>query len=316
LAAPLRAAGTTLPVGRSVTVEVPATSANLGPGFDCFGLALDWTESVQLEVLESGYRIDVSGEGADQLPRNESHLILRSALIGLADLGEAAPGLALTCHNTIPHGRGLGSSSAAIVAGLAAAQALTGRQLDRSWLLGHADAIEGHPDNVAAAVFGGFTLAYDGPAGITAASGRVSPDLGVVLFVPDTPVATSAARGLLPALVPHQDAAANAGRAALLVHAMAGDLRLLPEATRDWLHQDQRQSAMPQSYELMQRLRGRGFAAVISGAGPTVLVLGPVSAQQQLVAEPQPGFHARAVGIGTGARVTGHGAPTHCREKK
>ena len=124
-----------------MTVEVPATSANLGPGFDCFGLAFDWRESVTLEVVASGYRIDVTGEGAETIPRDESHLILRSALVGLADLGLSAPGLALTCHNTIPHGRGLGSSSAAIVAGLCAAQGLAGRPIDRQWTLGHADAI-------------------------------------------------------------------------------------------------------------------------------------------------------------------------------
>jgi homoserine kinase len=305
-----------LAVGRSVTVEVPATSANLGPGFDCFGLALDWVESVKLEVLESGYRIDVSGEGAEQLPRNESHLILRSALVGLADLGYRAPGLGLTCHNTIPHGRGLGSSSAAIVAGLAAAQGLTGQALDPAWLIGHADAIEGHPDNVAAAVLGGFTLAYDGPRGVTAVRAAVAPRLGVLIFVPDNPVATSAARGLLPAEVPHGDAAANAGRSALLVHALGGDLDRLAEATRDWLHQDYRQSAMPQSYELMQELRGRGFAAVISGAGPTVLVLGADEDLRPLAQQGHPGFRARTLGVGPGTRLVCDDAPaTHPNEK-
>jgi homoserine kinase len=177
-----------LPVGRSATVEVPATSANLGPGFDCFGLALAWRERVRLEVTDSGYALEVTGEGAEQLPRDESHLILRSALVGLADLGARAPGLRLTCHNTIPHGRGLGSSSAAIVAGLAAAQALTGRPLDLSWLVRHADAIEGHPDNVAAATYGGFVLAYDATDGLAVVRGRLADGLAAVLFVPTTPV--------------------------------------------------------------------------------------------------------------------------------
>jgi len=158
---------------RSVTVEVPATSANLGPGFDCFGLALDWRERVNLAVIEHGYQIEVSGEGAAELPRDESHLIIRAALVGLADLGARAPGLWLGCRNTIPHGRGLGSSSAAIVAGLVAAAGLADLKVTPNWLLGHATAIEGHPDNVAAAIYGGFVLAYQGRSGVTAAQGRV-----------------------------------------------------------------------------------------------------------------------------------------------
>ena len=173
-----------LPVGRAATVEVPATSANLGPGFDCFGLALDWYERVHLEVIEAGYSIDVSGEGADAIPRDESHLIIRSALVGLADLGFDAPGLALHCRNTIPHGRGLGSSSAAIVAGLAAAAALAERDGDERWLLAHANAIEGHPDNVSAAIHGGFVLAYEAN-GIQVARGDVSPDVRAAVFIPD-----------------------------------------------------------------------------------------------------------------------------------
>ncbi len=289
--------------GLSVTIKVPATSANLGPGFDCFGLALDWTETIQLQVVESGYQIDVSGEGAERLPRDESHLILRSALFGLAELGVTAPGLRLTCHNTIPHGRGLGSSSAAIVAGLLAASSLAGRDVDKAWLLGHADAIEGHPDNVAAAIYGGFVLAYDGLSGITVAEGQVAAGLGVVVFVPSNAVATSAARGLLPDQVPHSDAAANSGRAALLVHAMAGDPALLWDATRDWLHQDYRQRAMPESYELMKLLRGLGHAAVISGAGPTVLVLGKASDLESLAERSFPGFYSRTAAVGPGARM-------------
>src|SRR5215208_7214636 len=128
--------------GRSVTVEVPATSANLGPGFDCFGIALDWRERVYLAVIEHGYQIEVSGEGAAELPRDESYLIIRAALVGLADLGVRAPGLWLSCRNTIPHARGLGSSSAAIVAGLMAAAGLAQIQVTSGWLLRHANAIE------------------------------------------------------------------------------------------------------------------------------------------------------------------------------
>ena len=300
--------------GQTVTVQVPATSANLGPGFDCFGLALDWCESVTLEVIESGYQIDVTGEGADHLPRDESHLILRSALVGLADLGFSAPGLRVSCHNTIPHGRGLGSSSAAIVGGLFAARSLVGGTVDRAWLLGHADAIEGHPDNVAAAIFGGFVLAYDGPAGVSVARARLADAFRVVLFVPETRVATSAARGLLPDQVPHGDAAANAGRAALLVHALTAEPGLLLDATRDWLHQDYRQRAMPESYELMKDLRSRGLAAVISGAGPTVLVLGQAAELAGLESWGRPGFRTIRAGVGPGVRRVGQDAPVDATE--
>lgn len=294
------APGRRLRPGDSVAVEVPATSANLGPGFDCFGLALDWREQVRLDVLESGYQIDVTGEGADQVPRDESHLILRSALVGLADLKVSAPGLGLVSHNVLPHGRGLGSSSAAIVAGLLAAQRLAGADEDQGWLLRHADAIEGHPDNVAAAIYGGFVLAYDGPQGVTVASSSLAPGLGLVLFIPETPVATSATRNLLPQQVGHSEAAANAGRAALLVSALtSGAYDRLWDATRDWLHQDYRARAMPASYDLLTRLRGQGYAAVISGAGPSVLVLGEAAGLDSLRGHRVPGF--RTVGAAPGA---------------
>lgn len=289
--------------GHAVRVEVPATSANLGPGFDCFGLALDWRESVRLEAIDAGYQIDVSGESADAMPRDESHLIIRSALVGLADLGLSAPGLRLTCRNTIPQGRGLGSSAAAIVAGLLASQALAGHPEDRAWLLDHAQAIEGHPDNVAAAIYGGFVMAYDGPGGVAVASGEIADGLDVVLLIPSAAVSTRAARGLLPDTVPHVDAAANAARAALLVHALAREPALLWEATRDWLHQDYRQSAMPTSYELLKSLRGQGYAAVISGAGPTVMVLGRSADLADLATRAPSGFRVVKTRAGKAATV-------------
>lgn len=292
-----------LTAGRSVTVEVPATSANLGPGFDCFGLALDWRERVNLAVIEQGYHIEVSGEGAAELPRDESHLIIRSALVGLADLGVGTPGLWLGCRNTIPHGRGLGSSSAAIVAGLAGAAGLAQVQVAPDWLLGHANAIEGHPDNVAAAIYGGFVLAYEGRSGVRVAHGRVDPSIGAALFIPETSLATEAARSLLPEMVPHVDATANSGRAALLVHAMASEPELLYDATHDWLHQGYREAAMPRSYELMKSLRGQGFAAMISGAGPSVLVLGRKADLAALEDQQTTGFALRLSGVGSAASI-------------
>ena len=295
--------GRAVEVGRAVTVAVSATSANLGPGFDCLGLALDWREQVDLTVLESGFVIEVSGEGADRIPRDESHLIIRSALVGLADLGVHVPGLRLAGHNTIPHGRGLGSSSAAIVAGLVAASGLAEVELDRAWVLRHANAIEGHPDNVAAAVYGGLIMAYESPNGVQAVCGRLHPEIGAAVLIPDGAVETARARGLLPEQVPHVDAAANAGRAALLVHALADDPDRLWDATRDWLHQHYREPAMPRSYALVTALRAAGYAAVISGAGPSVLVLGRVTQLADLEAFPAPGFGSRRCGVGPGAQL-------------
>ena len=287
--------------GRTVTVEVPATSANVGPGFDCFGLALDWRERVKLAVIGDGYRIEVSGEGAAELPRDESHLIIRAVLVGLADLGVQAPGLWLDCRNTIPHARGLGSSSAAIVAGLWAAAGLAETTARPEWLLRHATAIEGHPDNVAAAIYGGFVLAYEGRAGVTVAQGNVHPSIAAALFIPETSVGTESARGLLPEMVPHVEAAANSGRAALLVHAMASEPDRLYDASCDWLHQGYREAAMPRSYELMKSLRGQGFAAMISGAGPCVLVLGARTDLAILQDQQVAGFSVRLSEIGAAA---------------
>jgi len=300
-----------LPAGTTVTVEVPATSANLGPGYDCFGLALSWRERVELSVVEGGHLVEVTGEGADVLPRDASHLLLRSALHGLHDLGSSVPGLRLRCHNTIPHGRGLGSSSAAIVAGLLAALALTEGHREeigdpRRWLLQHADAIEGHPDNVAAAIAGGFVIAWGTPGAVRVVTSPVHPDVAVTVFVPDTPVATKAARGLLPPVVPHGEAAQNAGRSALLVHALARDPDLLLDGTADRLHQDYRRPAMPQTWELVQQLRGQGHAAVVSGAGPTVLVLG--RGRDLAGLGDRPGFRRMPLAVGTAAAVL---APAH-----
>jgi homoserine kinase len=292
-----------LSAGRSVAVEVPATSANLGPGFDCFGLALDWRERVNLAVIEQGFQIDVSGEGAAELPRDESHLIIRSALVGLADLGVRAPGLWLSCRNTIPHARGLGSSSAAIVAGLMAAAGLAQIQVTSGWLLRHANAIEGHPDNVAAAIHGGFVMAYQGRTGVTVAQGSIDTSIGAALFIPEASVATQAARALLPVAVPHVDAAANSGRAALLVHALASEPELLFEATCDWLHQGYREPSMPRSHELMKSLRGQGLAAMISGAGPSVLVLGRWPELARLQDQQAAGFSLRLSRIGSAAEI-------------
>jgi len=257
-----------------VRVRVPATSANLGPGFDAFGLALTLYDELVVTPGGSGVTVQVSGCGADDVPLDESHLVVRSIRYGLEALGVEVPGFTLRCENRIPHGRGLGSSSAAIVGGLAAAYGLAGEPVDRERLLRMANELEGHPDNVAAAVYGGFTVAWlDGEDGRAV---RLDPadGLGAVAYVPSTRVLTKEARGLLPSVVPHGDAAANAGKAALLVVALTQRPELLLTATEDRLHQEFREPAMPESLALVHKLRGSGLAAIVSGAGPTVVVLG------------------------------------------
>ena len=295
---------TTVLPGASVRVAVPATSANLGPGFDSFGLALDWRDSFTCTVTSGGYETLVTGEGAGRLPAGADHLVISALLAGLHDLDHTVPGLRLEAHNTIPHGRGLGSSAAAIVGGLLAARALSGQDRDDAWLLRLAAAIEGHPDNVAAAVHGGFVIAYAERDRVRAVRCRVAADLAAVVLVPGTSVPTSTARGLLPDQVPHLDAARNAARAGLLVHALAEDPELLLAATEDWLHTRYRRSAMPDSYELTSSLRRRGHAAVISGAGPSVLVLGSRLRLAELVREPVAGFAVHALEVGRGAEIT------------
>ncbi|XNZ00822.1 homoserine kinase [Micrococcus luteus] len=266
-----------LPVGRSVRVAVPATSANLGPGFDTLGLALELRDEVTFTVVDGPSTARVTGEGQDSLPDDGTHLIVRLALEHLARRGATAPGLALEAHNVIPHSRGLGSSAAAVVAALAGADGLLepGDRLDADGLLDACARREGHPDNVAPALAGGATASWidDATGGFRTAGLRLHPDVVPVIAVPDTRLATHTARGLLPETVPHAVAAAQAGRAALLSHALAEDPELLLPATRDWLHQDFRAAAMPDSARLITALRRAGHAAVVSGAGPTVLVL-------------------------------------------
>jgi len=258
---------------RVVRVRVPATSANLGPGYDTFGLALSRFDEVSAEVTGSGLLIEV--DGPDEVALDESHLVVRSLRATLERLGGQPPGLRLHCRNEIPHGRGLGSSAAAIVAGVELARGLVvdGRQhLDDDTALALATELEGHPDNVAACLLGGFTIAWlsDGAGRAV----RLEPEaIRPVVFVPGEASATHAALAALPATVPHADAAFNAARAALLVAGLTGRPDLLLTATEDRLHQHYRAAGMPASSGLVARLRSAGLAAVISGAGSSVLAL-------------------------------------------
>ncbi len=263
---------------QAVHVSVPASSANLGPGFDAMALALSLRDDVIVQVTdEPGLTVDVAGEGQGIVRTDGKNLVVRALRAGFKALGGQPRGLALVCANRIPHGRGLGSSAAAIVGGLAAARWLTVGGDDRlplPTMLAMAAAIEGHPDNVAAALGGHLSLAWTSPTGdVTSRSLPVVPGISPLVFVPRTQVSTAKARRLLPATVPHPDAALNAGRAALLVAALTSDPSLLFDATEDRLHQSYRAPAMPRSSKLVLRMRAAGLPAVISGAGPTVLVL-------------------------------------------
>jgi homoserine kinase len=255
-----------------VAVRVPASSANLGPGFDALGLALDLHDEISAEVVDAGLEIRVTGEGRDGVPLDETHLVVQAMHAAFDLLGGRPPGLRLSCTNAIPHGRGLGSSAAAIVGGVLLARALVGggdELLDDASAFQLTVDLEGHPDNVAAAFFGGLTIAWvDGAA---AAVERLDTDVSVTVFVPPTAVSTEKARGLLPETVTHRDAAVNAGRAALLVAALTGAPHRLISATEDRLHQSYRAEAMPDSYKLLRALRVEGVPTIISGAGPTVL---------------------------------------------
>ena len=282
-------------------LRVPATSANLGPGFDSLGLAWDLCDRVRVRVARE-YAVEVTGEGAGDVPRGPDHLIIATLLGALRDLGgPVPPAVALEAENAIPHARGLGSSAAAVVAGLLAAWtwARPGRPVDERWLLRRARAVEGHLDNAAPALLGGLTLVVPGEDRVLRLP--LDPRVAGAAFVPGDALATRAARGVLPPTVPHTAAAANAGAAGLLGHALAGAPEELLAATRDRLHQPYRAPLMPASAALVERLRDAGAAAVVSGAGPTVVVLG--TAAELAGIAPATGFRVRRLRPGPRASV-------------
>ena len=284
-------------------VRVPATSANLGPGFDALGLALRWYDDVVLEAHDDAVVVDVTGEGADAVDRGAANLVVRAAVAAFDAMGVRPAGLALTCTNRIPHARGLGSSAAAIVAGASAARALVAggsELLDDAALLQLCSDLEGHPDNVAACLLGGLTIAYMVDGVPRAVRLSVRPEIAPVLLIPPTTASTTQARGMLPDLVPHAVAAANAGRAALLVAALTVDPGLLLAATEDRLHQAYRAPAMPETADLVTALRADGIPAAVSGAGPTVLALPLSGDAAQLSSRAPSGWSAHVVDVDTG----------------
>jgi len=283
---------------KPVVVRAPASSANLGPGFDAFGLALSLHDVAVARVTGGGLDIEVSGEGGETAAVGEAHLVVQAMRAAFDVLGGQPPGLSLRSLNAIPHSRGLGSSAAAIVTGILAARGLAREGADLlpdDAVLALAARLEGHPDNVAACLHGGLTISWtplpagpaygpgpdpaslvDGPGPLAPPSPRVVrlpvlEEIQPVVFVAEESLATQTARGALPAAVPHRDAVANAARSALLVAALTRVPDVLFDATQDFLHQPYRAMVMPRTADLLRRLRAAGVAAVVSGAGPSVL---------------------------------------------
>jgi homoserine kinase len=286
-----------------ISVRVPATAANLGPGFDCLGLALDLCNDVTIDTAERP-AVRWEGEGADELPTDGSDMISR-AMSWVADaVGRRLPPLALSARNRIPLERGLGSSASACVAGIVAAHRLLGLELEPDGALGMAEAIEGHPDNAAAAIHGGLTIAYRADDGACGAI-RLEPHAGLrpVVLVPEhLRLSTSRARDALPAMVSLGDASFNVGRAALAVVALADRPHLLAEALEDRLHQAVRLRAVPEAAAVLERTRAAGVPACVSGAGPGLLAF---EAAGRTVPDPGPGWRLIHVAPrGIGAEVT------------
>jgi homoserine kinase len=307
--------GERLRAGVSVRVRVPASSANLGPGFDSIGCALGLWDACTVTVGDRpGLAVTVAGEGEGTVPLDATHLVHRAMQLAWVELGVRPPdGLVLDCRNEVPHGRGLGSSATAIVTGIVAAAALQdvtrglpGDDVDLAFVNSLASRLEGHPDNASASVHGGVTLSWAQDAGGATTTVRlpVHADVDPVVFLPEVQLSTAKARSVLPLQVRLTDAAANSARSALLTHALGSAPEHLLAATAEWLHQEARRSSYAGSMALVDRLRADGHAAVISGAGPSVLVLAVRDRVEQVTAYGGNGWRVLAPGIPTsGARV-------------
>jgi homoserine kinase len=301
-----------LPAGLISTAVVSASSANLGPGFDSIGLALNLCDEIVVETTESGLEVVVEGESADQVPRGPSHLVVRAVQHGLQAAGVSADGLVVRCRNVIPHSRGLGSSAAAVVGGLAAANGLVAQTdstpLSHSQLIQLSSEFEGHPDNAAAAVLGGAVVSWIDRSGerpgYSAVPLRLHPDIRLFLAIPEERSLTAETRVLLPAQVSHEEARFNVSRAALLVVALTERPDLLLTATEDALHQPQRAAVMPASAEYMRVFRRCGVSATLSGAGPSVIALTtePQLPREALEYGPANGFSITELTAGNGVR--------------
>ena len=289
-------------------VSVPASSANIGPGFDSLAIALDLRDHYAAQILDDAvFDVDVTGEGADEVKKDKNHLVIKAMMKGFDFMGAKPRGIALRALNNTPHGRGLGSSSSAIIGGLVLSRLLVlggEEMLTDEDIITLATELEGHPDNIAAALLGGATIAWmdstlsEKPIA-RAVKIHVDEKIKSIVFVPENHLATSKARKLLPETIPHSDAVLNTSHAALLVQALSHRPDLLFAATEDHLHQNYRAEAMPKSAALLKKLRAAGVAATISGAGPSVLVLHTGSEQDtdDIIHAAGSGFSAKKLAI-------------------
>ncbi len=303
---------TEIPVGTTVDVKVPGSSANLGPGFDTLGLALSIYDYVTVEVIETDLEVHVTGEGAGEVPLDERHLVVRALRAGLNEADVTVPGIKVTCHNSIPQSRGLGSSASAAVAGVAAANGLAGGTLSDSTLIQLASTFEGHPDNAAASILGQSVVSWtnvpvDGHTApqYFASSMAVHPDIEATAFIPEIHASTDAVRRVLPSDVSHTDARFNVSRTAVMTVALRDNPDLLWEGTRDRLHQTYRAEVLPITAEWVNRLRNLGYPAFLSGAGPTVLVLSTEPVDVALITEAQQrGIRVEKLQVADGVKIT------------
>jgi len=268
-----------------ITVNVPATTANLGPGFDCLGLALDWWNTMRVEPAQE-MQVQLRGD-SEGLAADTSNTTIVAMQELFKHLNQPLPPLRVTMTNRIPIGRGFGSSAAAIVGGLVAANTLAGNQLSQDALLALANEIEGHPDNTSAALLGGLTIIVEDAGKLVSA--RLAPPRNwrAVVFVPKQALSTKFARSVLPKKLTRADAVFNIGRAALLTYAFAnGDTTLLNIATQDRLHQPYREPLVVGMKEMLDAVRAAGASgAALSGAGPSLIAFAPNSARAARVRE-------------------------------
>jgi homoserine kinase len=300
-----------------VSVSVPASTANLGAGFDCLALALDLYNTVDFEEIESGLEITVEGEGAGQVPRDETNLIIRAAERVFAHVGRRPRGLRVRAVNGIPLGSGMGSSASAAVGGLAAANALVAGNLNRADLLRLAYELEGHPDNAAAAIYGQLTLVSATEDDWLVRSLAIAP-MQMVIALPEIQLSTAEARAALPAQVPLKDAVFNIGRALFTVQALVeGDQVLLRQAMADKLHQPYRRKLIT-GYEAVEAaaLQAGALAVALSGAGPALIAFTAGNWQPLIAAAMQRAFEAHGVRCRTFvAGVDGEGVRVSTEEK-
>ena len=283
-----------IPVGRKASVKVPASSANLGPGFDTLGLALSLYDHVEVEVVESGLEVVVSGEGEGEVPLDERHLVVKALRAALKAADVTAPGLRVVCTNAIPQSRGMGSSASAAAAGVAAANGLADFALDNDTMVQLASTFEGHPDNAAASILGAGIVSWtntpiDGRTAPQYFARRIEvhPDIKATAFIPDFHASTEAVRRVLPSDISHLDARFNVSRTAVMTVALRDDPSLLWEGTRDRMHQTYRAEVLPVTAEWVNRLRNLGYPTYLSGAGPTIMVLSTNPVERSLVEEAQ-----------------------------